>query len=151
MQTAEVRFNCGTTSAENYFLLRGRTFQNVLYRMIHLEVMHGIFRLAFFCSYLKSRDMESAGEKTPDCHACLTITSVACLWVFIFTWTLNQRGCFAYVLPRGKPATPFGLFGCSWRILLRSPAKLFRWWCANPRIRYRKITWRFLVKNILIQ
>lgn len=42
MQTAKAHFNCGTISAENYFLPRGRKFQNMLYRMIHLEVMHGI-------------------------------------------------------------------------------------------------------------
>lgn len=64
--------------------------------------------------------------------------------------TLIQRGCAACVLPRGKTSTPFGLFGCSWRILLGSPAKLFRWWCVNPRIRCKEITWSPLVKNILI-
>lgn len=42
MQTAKVHFNCGTPSAENDFPLRGRKFQNMLYRMIHLEVMRGI-------------------------------------------------------------------------------------------------------------
>lgn len=70
MQTAKVGFNCGTTSTENYFPVRGRKFQNMLYRMIHLEVMHGIIYLGFR-SYLKSRGMESAGEKTPGSHACV--------------------------------------------------------------------------------
>lgn len=42
MQTAKACFSCGITSAENYFLLRGRKFPNMLYRMIHLEVTHGI-------------------------------------------------------------------------------------------------------------
>jgi len=72
--------------------------------------------------------MESAGEKMPDHHTVSPSLQWPGFEPSCSASTLNQRGCFVYVLPRGKASTPFGLFDHSRRMLLGSPANLFRWW-----------------------
>lgn len=103
MQTAKVHFNCGTTSTENYFPVRGRKFQNMLYRMIHLEVMHGIIYLGFFPVVIwKVGVWSQLVRRLQPLTLVSTVTSVTCLWIFIFTWHLKSDRLFCLCLTRRK-------------------------------------------------